>query len=202
MCLSRWAGHRAAARCGCGRGSLAYPFKAGSMGEGCKDCLCKLALFEKWKGMGTMVLKNVGQVFLVCFLGSFALECLEKFFVDPISLEHGKRLLAKVGTDRETEGFYYGLYGFSHVANVCRDVALSWLAIGLMDNRPLLWSAVMAFPIAFVGISIPKLLFDNHGESYAFTGFFFASFSLTFLCALAFRIFGDKTVVQELARRF
>jgi len=149
-----------------------------------------------------MILKNVGHVFLWCLLGSFAVECLEQFLVDPISLEHGKRLLNKVRTDRETEEFYYGVYGFSRVANVCRDVVLSWLAIGLIGNRSLLWSAVMAFPIAFVGVSIPKLMFDNSGEGYASAGFFLASFALTFLCALAFRIFGDKTIVQGIARRF
>ncbi|MEP4035278.1 hypothetical protein [Pseudophaeobacter sp.] len=145
---------------------------------------------------------SVCRVFLWCLLGSFMVECLEQFFVDPISLEHAKRLLAKVRTDRETEAFYHGLYGFSQVANVCRDVALSWLAIGLMGNRSLLRSAVMAFPIAFVGVSIPKFMFDHSGEGHAFAGFFFASFALTFLCALGFRIFGDKTVVQELTRRF
>ena len=149
-----------------------------------------------------MILKNVSQVFLWCLLGSFAVECLEQFFVDPISLEHAKRLLAKVRTDRETEAFYHGLYGFSHVANVCRDVVLSWLAIGLIGHRPLLWSAVIAFPIAFVGVSIPKFMFDRSGEGHAFAGFFLASFALTFLCALAFRVFSDKTIVQEIARRF
>ncbi len=147
-------------------------------------------------------MKGVCRVFLWCLLGSFVVECLEQLFVDPISLDHAKRLLAKVRTDRETEAFYYGLYGFSQVANVCRDVALSWLVIGLMGNRSLLWSAVVAFPIAFVGVSIPKLMFDNSDEGYAFAGFFFASFALAFLCALGLQIFGDKTVVQELARRF